>query len=93
MNEPKQQPEPKKSVILVVDNNPADSRILKTLLKNLDCSLLTAFEALDVQKIVQEGKPDLILLNMMMHLTDGCEVCRQLKDNPETKDITVIILS
>ena len=37
--------------------------------------------------------PDLILLDLLMPGMDGCEVCRQLKSNPDWKDIPVIFLS
>ena len=37
--------------------------------------------------------PDLILLDLLMPGMDGCEVCRQLKENPEWRDIPVIFLS
>jgi two-component system, sensor histidine kinase and response regulator len=93
MNEPKQLPEPEKSFILLVDDNPAEIRFLETLLKNINCSLSVSFSGLEVQKIIQAEKPDLIMLNPMMHLTNGYELCRQLKDTPETKDIPVIMLS
>jgi two-component system, sensor histidine kinase and response regulator len=37
--------------------------------------------------------PDLILLDLLMPGMDGCEVCRQLQENPDRKDIPVIFLS
>lgn len=44
-------------------------------------------------KIVEKQRPDLILLDIMMPEMDGYEVCRRLKDNPETRDIPVIFLT
>jgi adenylate cyclase len=44
-------------------------------------------------KIVEKQKPDLILLDVLMPEMDGYEVCRRLKENPETKDIPVIFLT
>jgi two-component system, sensor histidine kinase and response regulator len=93
MNEPKQQPEHQSFFILLVNDNPADIRILETLLENMNCSLVTASNGSEAMNIVQEEKPDLILLDMMMPLMDGCALVHQLKDTPQTKDIPVIILS
>ncbi|NLI70065.1 MAG: response regulator [Firmicutes bacterium] len=47
-------------------------------------------EALDY---VNERKPDLILLDLMLPKVDGFEVCRTLKSNEETKDIPIIVLT
>lgn len=40
-----------------------------------------------------EKKPDLVLLDVILPNKNGFQVCRQLKSNPETKDIRVIIVS
>ncbi|MEI8633993.1 response regulator [Vibrio sp. PP-XX7] len=42
---------------------------------------------------IHQTKPDLILLDVMMPGIDGYETCRQIKSNPELKDIPVIFLS
>ena len=47
-------------------------------------------QALDM---VAQEKPDLILLDLMMPVVDGFEVIRQLRANPETADIQIVILS
>jgi len=93
MNGPKQQPELKNFFVLLVDDHHTDIRILETLLKNSGCSLKIAFNGSEALNIVQKEKPGLILLDMVMPLMNGCEMCRQLKDAPETKDIPVIVLS
>lgn len=42
---------------------------------------------------VAANKPDLILLDIMLPLIDGFEVCRRIKENPETRDIPVVMLT
>jgi twitching motility two-component system response regulator PilG len=42
---------------------------------------------------VAEEKPDLVLLDIMLPEIDGFEVCRQLKSNPDTRNIPVIMLT
>jgi two-component system, sensor histidine kinase and response regulator len=93
MNEPKQQAEPKKCVILLVDDNPEDIRILESLLENFDCGLVSVYCGSDALKTLKAQKPDLILLDMMMPLMDGFEVCMKLKSCPESKEIPVILMS
>ncbi len=44
-------------------------------------------------KMAEDELPDAILLDIMMPIMDGYEVCRQLKSNPKTKHIPVIMLS
>jgi CheY-like chemotaxis protein len=51
---------------------------------------LNAREAL---KKAREVNPDAVVLDIMMPEIDGWEVCRKLKEDPETKDLPVIILS
>ena len=47
-------------------------------------------EALDA---IAEEKPDLVLLDIMLPEIDGFEVCQRIKDDPDTKDIPVIMLT
>ncbi len=47
---------------------------------------------LAVEKAKQE-KPNLIVLDIMMPVLDGYETCRRLKQDPETKDIPVVLLT
>jgi len=42
---------------------------------------------------IEEERPDLVLLDIMLPEIDGFEVCQRIKDNPETKDIPVIMLT
>jgi len=42
---------------------------------------------------VAANKPDLILLDIMLPLIDGFEVCRRIKENPDTKGIPVVMLT
>ena len=47
-------------------------------------------QALDA---IAEERPDLVLLDIMLPEIDGFEVCQRIKDDPETKDIPVIMLT
>jgi diguanylate cyclase (GGDEF)-like protein len=55
--------------------------------------VLAATHGAQALQVAQTQQPDLILLDVMMPGMDGYEVCRQLKEKPETRDIPVIFLT
>lgn len=79
--------------ILVVDDQPANIQIVGTVLGSLGHEIIPASDGATALKRAVLRKPDLILLDMLMPEMDGCEVCRQLKLNPDLKSIPVIFLS
>jgi two-component system, sensor histidine kinase and response regulator len=92
MNKPKQQSESKTSVILLVDDHPECIRIPDMLSVNLDRSVLNVCNGSEALKTVHEKKPCLVMIDMMLPILNGYELCRQLKDHAETKDIPVIMI-
>jgi two-component system, sensor histidine kinase and response regulator len=82
------------SSILVVDDTPTNIDVITGILKE-DYRILAATSGEKALKIVtnENQRPDLILLDIMMPEMDGLEVCRQLKNNPETEMIPVIFLT
>src|SRR3712207_3489104 len=82
-----------KPLILVVD----DEADLVTLVRyNLEKEGFRVAEAGDGEEallVATEQLPSLILLDWMLPLTSGVEVCRQLRRNPKTRDIPVILLT
>jgi two-component system, sensor histidine kinase and response regulator len=79
--------------ILVVDDQPANIQIVGAVLGNLGHEIIPAGDGATALKRVALRLPDLILLDLLMPGMGGCEVCRQLKANPDWKDIPVIFLS
>ncbi len=82
-----------RATILVVDDTPENLTLMSGLLKeNYKVKIANSGEkALKIA--ASETPPNLILLDIMMPGLDGFEVCRQLKNDPETKDIPVIFLT
>jgi sigma-B regulation protein RsbU (phosphoserine phosphatase) len=78
--------------VLAVDDTPENLDIVKGILHD-DYIVKVAVNGKIALKIAQSQSPDLILLDIMMPEIDGYEVCRQLKANPETRDIPVIFLT
>lgn len=79
--------------ILIVDDTPANLRVL---LEHLQANGFLVLVAEDGEEGVQRAEyacPDLILLDVKMPGIDGFEACRQLKSNPKTRDIPVIFMT
>ena len=79
--------------ILVVDDEPYIVRSLTYVLGKggYECSIATDGE--EALNQIKKNKPDLIFLDIMLPKVDGYEVCKQIKNNPDLKDIYVIMLS
>jgi len=79
--------------VLIVDDVPTNIMLVQAILKKEGYTLLTCDNGPQALKIAQEEHPNLILLDIMMPEMNGYEVLQHLKSNPETNDITVIIMS
>jgi signal transduction histidine kinase len=82
----------KKQVILIVDDTPENLRVLGDLLE-VDYEVRIATNGIDALETVNVSAPDLILLDILMPGMGGYEVCRKLKENPETQIIPIIFIS
>ena len=79
-------------MILVVDDTPANIDILLELLSSLD-DISVALDGEDALEIMEEEKPLLVLLDIVMPGMDGYEVCSRIKGNENLRDVPVIFLS
>ncbi len=79
--------------ILLVDDIPANLRVLYESLNGRDYRLFIANSGEQALEVTRRSHPDLILLDIMMPDVDGFEVCRRLKQDPATADIAIIFLS
>ena len=79
--------------ILIVDDLPENVRLLSSLLKNQGYGINSATDGKAALSIIKTERPDLILLDIMLPVMDGYQVCRILKSQPETRHIPIIFLS
>ncbi|MEQ8187339.1 MAG: response regulator [Candidatus Eremiobacterota bacterium] len=79
--------------ILVVDDEKTYLNVLSSYLDSMEAEVFLAQNSCEVIDIVNNKKPDIILLDIMMPEIDGYELCKQLKENEATADIPVIFLS
>ena len=79
-------------VILLVDDEPTNLRVLRTVLSDL-YRLLFAKNGQEALQLATEHQPDLLLLDVMMPGMTGFEVCTALKENSLTRHIPVIFVT
>ena len=89
----RQTPHEKRPLILVVDDNHQNLELIQAYLEDVECETVSAHDGLEALEVVAKKKPDLVLLDVMMPKMSGFEVCRRLKNNPETSDIPVIMVT
>ncbi len=79
--------------ILIVDDLPDNLRVLSVFLLEANYQVRKAISGEMALKAVKANLPDLILLDINMPDMSGYEVCKKLKEDPDTCDIPVIFLS
>ncbi|MGB9613764.1 MAG: response regulator [Candidatus Margulisiibacteriota bacterium] len=79
--------------ILVVDDDPTIVDIIEDLLKRNGFNTWPAYDAQEAEIAIKRKKPDLILLDIMLPKIDGFTFLKNLKANPEFKDIPVICVT
>ena len=79
--------------ILIADDEEDVKIVIQLFLESKGYEIATAYDGLDAIDRAREEKPDMIILDVMMPVIDGFEVCKRLKADAELKDIPVVMLS
>src|SRR5271168_1288398 len=79
--------------VLVVDDVPANVKLLEARLSAEHFDVLTAMNGRDALNMCERAECDLVLLDVMMPDMDGFEVCRRLKSNRATHHIPVVMVT
>jgi DNA-binding response OmpR family regulator len=82
--------------VLIVDDEAHIRALLEQTLEDLTdagVELLVAQDGEEGLQYIQEEKPDLVILDVMMPKLNGYQVCEHIKQDPELKDIYVIMLT
>src|SRR6478752_2300935 len=79
--------------ILIVDDVPANTRLLEAKLAAEYYQVTSAKDGFEALRMALEWQPDLILLDFMMPGMDGFECCRKLKEDPTTLHIPVVMVT
>ncbi len=81
------------ALILVVDDIPANVKLLEIKLTNEYYDVVTAVDGAEALLKIVEHKPDLVLLDVMMPGMNGFEVCQRIKANIEVSHIPVVMVT
>ncbi len=79
--------------ILIIEDESALQKTLGEILSQQGYEVLSALNGEVGLKLAQSKKPDLILLDLILPKIHGFDVLKKIKDNPETREIPVIVLT
>ncbi|MBT8333506.1 MAG: response regulator [Deltaproteobacteria bacterium] len=82
-----------KKQILLIDDDPDFVEAVKVIVENGGYDVRVAYDGQEGLEAVAEGKPDLIVLDVMMPVMNGHEACAKLKADDATKEIPIILLT
>jgi len=80
-------------LILVVDDDPLARQMLKIILRDPSFEIIEASGGQETLDLVESRDPALIVLDVMMPGMSGFDVCRVLREKPETADLPIILYS
>jgi CheY-like chemotaxis protein len=80
-------------IVLIVDDDPFQREVVAAILRNHGCSLAFAKNGVEAIEVLQNTKPDLILLDVMMPEMDGSETIRRVKAFPQWADIPILMMA
>lgn len=81
------------STVLVVEDSPAQREMITNLLRGSGLQVTEAGDGEEALKQVKNSPPDLVVLDIVMPILNGYEVCRRLKSDPQTQNLPVVMCS
>ncbi|AFZ42463.1 response regulator receiver protein [Halothece sp. PCC 7418] len=83
------------STVLVVEDSVTQRQMISDLLKEsgLNASVISVGDGVEALEQIQTQPPDIVVLDIVMPRMNGYEVCRQIKTDPNTENVPVIMCS
>ena len=83
------------STVLVVEDSATQRQMISDLLKEsgLNASVISVGDGVEALEQIQTQLPDIVVLDIVMPRMNGYEVCRQIKTDPNTENVPVIMCS
>jgi DNA-binding response OmpR family regulator len=81
------------SIALVVDDDRDIRELVSLVAQRAGCEVVEAANGAEALAAVDRALPDIVILDVAMPGISGLEVCRQLRDDPATRDVPVLMLS
>ena len=85
--------EEKKAKILIVDDEPDMVEMLRVMLENASYEVVSAYDGKEGIATAKQEKPDVVVLDLMMPEMNGFDACKEMKNDPDLKDIPVLVLT
>jgi len=79
--------------VLIVDDEPSIIVALQFLMEQNGYETLVAFSGEEAMETIARHRPDLILLDIMLPVVDGFEVCQRVREKAEWKDIRIVLVT
>lgn len=81
------------SSVLIVNDEPDQLRLMRTLLKKAGYSVLTAEDGLQGLELAKRERPDLVISDVTMPLMNGLDFCRHVRADSELKTLPILLIS
>jgi signal transduction histidine kinase/CheY-like chemotaxis protein len=83
----------RRPLVLIIEDEPSAARLLRTYAETIDVEVVLANDGERGLRAARERLPDAIVLDVLLPGIDGWEVLRELKSDPATRDVPVIIVT
>jgi chemosensory pili system protein ChpA (sensor histidine kinase/response regulator) len=91
--EPFEEEETRGITVMVVDDSITVRKVTSRLLERHNMQVVTAKDGVDAITVLQDRKPDVMLLDIEMPRMDGYELARHIRNTPELEDIPIIMIT
>lgn len=82
-----------KKKVMIVEDDTVLANALSLALEDQGYQISLATDGEEAEKMIVQERPDLILLDLLLPIKNGFEVLKVVRQNPDTKDISVVILT
>ena len=79
--------------VLIAEDNPQGAELLEAYLAETPYETRIAANGEDALRAITEWRPDVVVLDIMMPRISGFEVCKQVRVNPATRDIGIVMVT
>ena len=79
--------------VLIAEDEPNILTSLEFLMRNCDYEVRVARDGEEALRLAQEWLPDVLLLDVMMPVCNGFEVCRRMREDPATRAVRIVMLT
>ena len=79
--------------VLIVDDSPTEQMIMVKALNGRGYNIITANSGDEAIEKISSKHPDIVILDVVMPGINGFQVCRQIKQSEETKDVKVVMVT